>query len=634
MKNGQIELLPASHSAAFRNIRNFLAGRFIGATRDRALREELFKCAFAKHYILKHGIEKSNASKAYRQSFAISKHEYPGVFDDDDEIQLDPAAIEYIDNQFNAIDLENSRADIFAEIYEAFGEGGIKASEGQFFTPRVAIDLLLSIVNPEPEFEICDPACGSGGFLIEIAKFWTANGEKASRVARRLHGVEKDLYLTRFARGRLGIFLDSIPEITCGDSLSGLTHEEKPLKLDQYDAVFTNPPFGSKIVAADESTLRQFKLGKRWKKNGDGFVQTALVNNGISPQILFLELCLRILRPGGYLAAILPESMLSSKSYSYVVQFLHENASLLAVVGMPESLFKTSGKTGTHTKTVALVARKKPVSSRSKVFFAEAKWCGHDSRARRIDKNDIPTILENFKQHAKGIECSFGNLGVSVSASELGLNLAPRRFEFNILHESRSLSKRFKLVRFGDLVRDGTVDVRTGDEIGKLAYGSGHIPFVRTSDISNWEIKADPKHRVSKEIYDRYSLTQDVQIEDILMVRDGTYLIGIVGMVGKADLPLLYQSHLYKIRVLKRKELDPYVLLASLSSEIVRKQVKSYCVSQDIIDSLGDKLFEIVVPLPKDVRQRNTLASKVREVIEKRAGAKTLAAEALREFGA
>jgi type I restriction enzyme M protein len=595
--------------------------------------EELFKCAFAKHYIVKHKIEKADASKAYRQAFAISKREYPGVFDDEDEIQLDPVALEYVDSQFGAIDLENSRADIFAEIYETFGEGGIKASEGQFFTPRVAIELLLRIVDPSPDFEICDPACGSGGFLIEIAKYWNANGEKPARIAKKLHGVEKDLYLTRFARGRLGMFLDSIPEIICGDSLSGLTNEEKPFKLTQYDAVFTNPPFGSKIVAADEHTLGQFKLGRRWTKNGSGFMQTAFVNNGTSPQILFLELCLNILKPGGYLAAILPESMLSSKSYSYVVQFLHENANLIAVVGMPESLFKTSGKTGTHTKTVALVARKKPVARRGNVFFAEAKWCGHDSRARRIDKNDIPVILENFRQHTKGVECSFGHLGVSVNAKDLGLNLAPRRFEFNILRASKGLSEQFRLVRFGDLMSDGVVEVRTGDEIGKLAYGTGDIPFVRTSDISNWEIKADPKHRVSKEIFEEYRSSQDVQAEDILMVRDGTYLIGTVGMISEGDLPLLYQSHIYKIRVLNREKLSPYVLLASLSSELVRKQVKSYCVSQDIIDSLGDKLFDIVLPLPKDSRKNNSLALKVKQVIQKRAEAKTVAQEAIDELG-
>src|SRR5260370_32283644 len=107
-------------------------------------------------------------------------------------------------------------------------------------------------------------------------------------------------------------------------------------------------------------------------------------------------------------------------------------------------------------------------------------------------------------------------------------------------------AKPHDVVSVAVLVRDGVVSISTGDEVGKLAYGTGEIPFVRTSDISNWEVKLDPKHNVSGEVYERYRSSQDVQPNDILMVKDGTYLIGTCAIVTKYDLPMLFQSHIYK----------------------------------------------------------------------------------------
>ena len=107
----------------------------------------------------------------------------------------------------------------------------------------------------------------------------------------------------------------------------------------------------------------------------------------------------------------MPESLISSANYSYVVRYLLDHANLTAVVGMPESLFKTSGKGGTHTKTCLLVARKKQGSrqkGQQSIFFAEAKWCGNDSRGREIEKNDLPEILSRLKSPSPTDQTSLG----------------------------------------------------------------------------------------------------------------------------------------------------------------------------------------------------------------------------------
>ena len=89
-----------------------------------------------------------------------------------------------------------------------------------------------------------------------------------------------------------------------------------------------------------------------------------------------------------------------------------------------------------------------------------------------------------------------------------------------------TLAETCDLVTIAELVEDGVLSLASGDEPGKMAYGTGTIPFVRTSDFANWEIKHDPKQGVSEQIYNAYATKEDVQAEDILLVRDGTYLIG------------------------------------------------------------------------------------------------------------
>lgn len=597
--------------------------------------DELFKCVFAKHWLAKSAtkIGPEELAKAYRSSFALVKQSLPGVFEEDTEIEIDPVALGYVDHQLDIIGVDQCQVDIFSELYEAFAESGIKSSEGQFFTPTEATRLLVAMTKPEPGMTVCDPACGAGGFLMAAAERMLAEGGQPSAIASSLYGIDKDEYLSRIARGRLALYLDHLPQLRCGDSLSGRMQDGGAPPAESYDLILTNPPFGAKIVSGSRETLDRYDLARRWVRDEFGtgdFIPTGGVNESTPPQVLFLERCIKWLKPGGTLGAILPESIVSTKSYAFVVQYIEREMSLSAVIGMPESLFKTSGKGGTHTKTVALVARRKPTKERrTLVFFAEAKWCGHDSRGRTIPNNDLPRIADNYDRHSKGEPVSDGHFGVAVPRKNLAHNLAPRAFSFDHDAEFALVSTTHDVVTIGDLLANGTMSMATGDEVGKLAYGTGAIPFVRTSDLSNWEIKSDPKHSVSEETWLRYASRQDVRPEDILLVRDGTYLIGTCAMVTDQDLPLLYQSHLYKLRVERQEELSPYLLLAALTSTYAQRQIRSFCVSQDIIDSLGSKIREVRLPIPKQPSKRQRVAAMVEESIRDRARARELARSAV-----
>jgi hypothetical protein len=212
------------------------------------------------------------------------------------------------------------------------------------------------------------------------------------------------------------------------------------------------------------------------------------------------------------------------------------------------------------------------------------------------------------------------HIGFRIPLSKIrGSTFLPRYYDPKLEDSEIELQKSHDLVRLGDLIADGSIVATTGDEIGKMAYGTGNIPFVRTSDVSNWEIKTDPKQGVNKDIYDEYAGAQDIQTGDILFVRDGTYLIGQIAYVTSSDLPLLYQSHLLKFRVAKSSSISAPLLMAALSTSFVKRQIRAKQFTADIIDTIGDRFREIQLPIPKDKKVVDQVAGEVRSLIDQRA---------------
>lgn len=259
-----------------------------------------------------------------------------------------------------------------------------------------------------------------------------------------------------------------------------------------------------------------------------------------------------------------------------------------------------------------------------------AKWCGHDSRGLPIPHDDIPKIIELYERYKAGEELPFDHLGFTVRLSQVRDSIfLPKYYNPELAERLQALSDTHDLVRMGDLVEKKLLSVRTGHEVGKLAYGTGPIPFIRTSDIANWEIKGDPKHGVSQKIYEEYAKRQDVEPGDILMVRDGTYLVGTSAIVTELDKKILFQSHLLKFKSHDHDQVNPNLLLGILTSPIVKEQIWSKRFTQDIIDTLGSRWQEVILPWPKDVELCKKIQNDVASVMNMRIAARTLARNAV-----
>lgn len=645
--------------SVFRTIRNYLAANAVGITRDEVFAQQIINLIFCKIYDERFtkpddtvrfragiGEEPSEVTERVQTIFVDVKTKYSDVIDNGDAIFLDDNALTYVVGELQLFCLTDSERDAIADAFETFIGPSLKGGQGQFFTPRNVVQLLIKIVSPTTNDKVIDPACGSGGFLVEtIREVWKHIDEKGATFGwpdpeiasekqevaiKNFRGIDKDNFLSKVAKAYMAIIGDGRGGVYCENSLDtsmrwkALTRENVPLA--SFDVVVTNPPFGKKLKIDDTAILSSYRLGHKWssKKNASEFQETNTLHKGQAPQILFVERCLELLREGGRLGFIAPESMFCNPSHRYIVQYIKSVARIKSIVSLPEELFQPY----THAKTCAVVIEKTPTNHEAghDIFMAVAKWCGHDSRGLPIPNDDLPAVLGKYLDYEEKGSLTYDHLGFLISESKIRDNVyLPKYYNPEIPKKLQKLRKTHNLLNFGDLMEKGVISVSFGHEVGKLSYGTGNIPFIRTSDIANWEIKLDPKHGLSETIYEDYKYKQDIQENDILMVRDGTYLVGTCALVTKYDTKIVYQSHIYKIRSNDHKTLHPFLLLAVLTSPIVKDQIFAKRFTQDIIDTLGSRVQELILPIPRTEKQKNEIIENVKSVIDHKNAAREIA---------
>ncbi len=327
-------------------------------------------------------------------------------------------------------------------------------------------------------------------------------------------------------------------------------------------------------------------------------MRTGALRNSEDPQILFLELCVRGLKPGGRLGIVLPEGIFGNKQTTYVWDWLETQGAIVGLLDCPRTTFQP----GTDTKTNVLFFTKSEQPKRrakSTTRVAVALHCGHDRRGRAYftngtqQRDDFPAIATSF--HSKGLS---SDLWRPVDLK--GKRYVVPRYHYDrdeISANEKELTRGAAFSTLADLIADRIISIKKGHEVGSDAYGTGDVPFVRTSDLSNFEISTDPTKAVSEQIYGEFARQQQLKAGDILIVVDGRYRIGTTALLTQRNSRCVVQSHLRIISTLKSPQLDPYELLFALNLPSVRLRMRSLVFIQSTLGTLGGRLLELRVPL-------------------------------------
>ncbi|MEM3407078.1 MAG: N-6 DNA methylase [Candidatus Aenigmatarchaeota archaeon] len=592
--------------------------------------------------------------------FKKVKKSYPDVFDKDEKLYLDDKSISHVVRRLQDYKFFGADRDAISEAFQAFWGPGLRGEKGQFFTPRNVIKLCVKFLDPKPMERIIDPACGSGGFLIESIDHLSKKvqeSELKSSVFNNIFGIDKEIDLVKIAKAYMAIIGDGHSNIFCADSLNPDSWPEimkEKVKENSFDIVFTNPPFGARISVDDKEILKRYKLGHKWEKiKEDQWKITDTILPKQAPQVLFLERCLQLLKPGGRMAIVLPDGVFGNPTDRYIFQYIFQISRVLAIISMPPETFLP----GTHTKTSVLFLEKKDFKREKdedyEIFMAIANKVGHDKdgkpiykmnengeyildeHGKRIIDDDLPEIVKRFNLFKKDKLTEYSHLGFAIKFSEIReFILIPNYYDPEIKQELNMLERtgKYELISLGELMKRGLISIRRGHEVGSRYYGMGSVPFVRTSDIVNWEIKVDPVKSIPEEIYKKYKKIQDIKENDILLITDGTFLIGRTAIVTPADKKIVIQSHIRRIRCLKPNELHPFLLLFLLNTDIVQKQIKAKTFVQATISTVGSRLKEIILPIPKERYLKEKIINDVSEILRMKLEAKIRISKILNYF--
>jgi type I restriction enzyme M protein len=301
-----------------------------------------------------------------------------------------PRVLANVVDQLDGIDMAD--ADTKGDLYEyMLGKIASAGQNGQFRTPRHIIKLMVDMTAPTPKDVICDPACGTGGFLIAASEYLRDHHGDAiykTEASRRkfnsgtFHGYDFDSTMLRI--GSMNMLLHGVenPDIRYRDSLAQSDQDD----AERFSLVLANPPFAGSLDY--ESTAKDLQQIVKTKKT----------------ELLFLALFLRLLQTGGRAAVIVPDGVLfgSSKAHRALREILVEHQKLDAIISMPSGVFKPYAGVSTailfFTKTNPLV--KPGAGGTEHVWFYDMQSDGlslDDKRSPQLDKSDLPDILARWQ---------------------------------------------------------------------------------------------------------------------------------------------------------------------------------------------------------------------------------------------
>lgn len=568
------------------------------------------------------------------------------VFHPHEKITLEARSVAWLVGQLERGSLLKTDTDVVGDAFEIFAESPLKGEKGEFFTPRGVIKLAIKLTDPKPEESICDPACGSGGFLIYAMKHiwslmendpkWRGSpklSEHKKRVASQsIFGIDKESDLVKIAKAYMAISGDGRSNMVYENALHEIKEfspfaRKKFIKDDRFrkfDVILTNPPFGtkSKVIKSDS---KNFQLGHQWKETKkEEFNKTNKVCER-EPHILFIERCLDMLKENGRLAIVLPETIFHAPKTNYIRNFITSQASIEAIIDLPHNTFRPH----CNAKTCLLIL-KKGKRQNDKVIMATPKEIGHNHQGKVLFRRGTKEIWDDLKIVMRELDDpdlknnQFTFL-VPWSKIKKAGNLVPIYYQ-SLFKPPKMLKGRLG-IKMGDLFDQKILGAWDGHGSPPSASkGQGKTPYIRVSDIVNWELYRNPVTGIPKAIYEE--MTQNKikpKPKDILFVRRGSYRIGTVAMVSPQDIEVLLTRELLTFRVLNLKNsynINPFYLLGLLSSEFVQNQIPSKVFIDTTLPNIGSRWKDLILPIHKNKKEIEDYTARVKSIIDNKWRAK------------
>ena len=390
---------------------------------------------------------RAKVAKTIQNLFREYANQYPDVFDEYEKIQVgDDCIAEAVgvlkEWSLAAKEDDADDWDLMGETYEQFTHINLKRQQGQFFTNRLVVDMMVKILDPQVGDRCLDPAGGSGGFSTSIFRYLrrkiiSSTSPNSAQRQRQIGTIKESIFLVEIAKRLVKIAKCAM--LMTGDGQTGMTRGNS---LDSYEKldpwiqsrcckgksnapkiIATNPPFsGQKIesMISDKTILKEFTLGHSSRANEKGEYKFSTRDEDIlprqAPEILFLERCLDWLKPGGRLGIVMPKGFLDNVSYEQYRQWLLNKYILNGIVTLHKDTFQPDTGVRTCILFITKPEEGQIVPDDYRIFMAISQRIGQDSKGNNVfilDGNgkstgklnhDLDEIAEAYANFKNGIQ--------------------------------------------------------------------------------------------------------------------------------------------------------------------------------------------------------------------------------------
>lgn len=614
----------------FKQMRGFIAANATGTTRDESILNELMAILICKIYDERYksnddymdfivvNNDESITSERIKDIFENKiKVKYPDVFKPSEKINLRDDIVTYVVAQLQKFSITESSHQIVSDAFESIISYASKGSQGQFFTPKNVVDLMVNILNPQQYKYLLDPASGTAGFLTSsMLHVWNKIDESHMEIAAkteekkeyamtRLFGVEKDDFLAKMSKSYMAILGDGKAGLFIEDSLNKSSWSNSALaeiRDDYFDYILTNPPFGKDVKVKDE-TKEKYVFD--------------------SVDLIFVERALSLLKDGGILGIVLPETIFHSPTNKNVREELFYNHNIKCLIDIPHDTFRPYNNAKCD---IVFIEKNKP--QQEKVLCIKIDNIGHDHNGETVYmydlesdtfdddliNDDIPKITEliNNADYMSLKKKDFSALSTTEInyLESFSKNRNIEYIDFDKIQESDNLVARNYFTP--EIDATDTVTIEQLIEEGVLTYFDGHgsprgylkglgeMPYIRVKDIVNLEVYINPQDLIPEFEYDRlFRIEKELKERDIVFVRRGSYRIGDVGILYKKDIKSILTREILVLRVTEENNsygITPYNLLYLLNTPDVRKQLKNKVMLDTTLPNIGDRWKKLMVP--------------------------------------
>ena len=627
------DLKPTSNlKDIFKQMRGFISANATGTTRDEKILGELMSILICKIYDERYKSDEdymefrivnddekktaSNLKKIFNEKVKVKYNE---VFKKEDKITLEDSIITYVVGQLQMYSITRSSHQAISDAFESIIGYASKGSQGQFFTPKNVVDLMVSILDPEEYNSLLDPASGTAGFLTSsMNHVWNKidgksledlakQEEKKEYAMKYLYGIEKDDFLAKISKGYMAVLGDGKAGIYIENSLNSKNWgngAKGAIKEDYFDYILTNPPFG-KDVKLDKQTKELYEYE--------------------AVDLAFVERSLSLLKDGGVLGIVLPETIFHSPSNRKVRDSLFYKHNIMAIIDIPHDTFRPYNNAKTD-----IIFIQKGTPQQDKVLAIKIKNIGHDHQGEVNYMYDLETdTFDKSKINDDTIKIipAIKNKDI-MSLIENNYNPLNQREE-KLLEENRELQEMIKYIDYKDieeedvlvarnyfeekLVTDNKVQIEDLINEGILEYFDGHgsprgylkgqgtYPYIRVKDIVNLEVYTNPQDLIPEFEYDRlFRSEKELKAKDIVFVRRGSYRIGDVGILYEKDTKSIFTRELLILRVVNSENkynITPYNLLFLMNSDEVRSQLGNKIMLDTTLPNIADRWKKLYIPI-------------------------------------